>query len=51
VTALWVCVHPISKETAVELLDSGVVSHREATIQTCELYSCYDKGALKLVKC
>jgi hypothetical protein len=26
-TALWVCVHPISKETAEQLLASGVVSH------------------------
>jgi hypothetical protein len=33
VTALWVCVHPISKETAEELLDSGVVSHREELIK------------------
>jgi hypothetical protein len=32
-------------------LDSGVVSHREAMIQTCGLYSCYEKGALKLAKC
>jgi hypothetical protein len=35
VTALWVCVYPIAKETAEQLLDSGVVSHREAMIQTC----------------
>jgi hypothetical protein len=35
VTAFWVCVHPFSKETAEPLLDSGVVSHREAMIQTC----------------
>jgi hypothetical protein len=35
VTALWVFVHPISKETAEQLLASGVVSHREAMIQTC----------------
>jgi hypothetical protein len=33
VTALWVCVHPISKETAEQLLASGVVSHREELIQ------------------
>jgi hypothetical protein len=25
VTALWVCVHPISKETAEQLLATGVV--------------------------
>jgi hypothetical protein len=36
VTALWVCVHSISKETAEQLLlASGVVSHREAMINTC----------------
>jgi hypothetical protein len=28
VTALWVCVHLISKETGEQLLASGVVSHR-----------------------
>jgi hypothetical protein len=33
VTALWVCVRPISKETAEQLLASGVVSHREELIQ------------------
>jgi hypothetical protein len=33
VTAFWVCVHPISKETAEQLLASGVVSHREELIQ------------------
>jgi hypothetical protein len=30
----WVCVHPISKETAEQLLASGVVSHREELIQS-----------------
>jgi hypothetical protein len=35
VTALWVCVHPISKETAEQLLASIVVSHRETMIHTC----------------
>jgi hypothetical protein len=33
VTALWDCVHPISKETAEQLLASSVVSHREEFIQ------------------
>jgi hypothetical protein len=31
-TALEVCVHPISKKTAEQLLASGVVSHREELI-------------------
>jgi hypothetical protein len=30
---LWVCVHPISKEKADQLLATGVVSHREELIQ------------------
>jgi hypothetical protein len=33
VTALWVCVHPISKETAERRLAFGVVSHREEMIK------------------
>jgi hypothetical protein len=33
VTTLWVCVHPSSKETAEQLLASGVLSHREELIQ------------------
>jgi hypothetical protein len=36
VTALWVCVHPISKETAEQLLASGVVSYREELIKIRE---------------
>jgi hypothetical protein len=32
VTALWVCVHPISKEKAEQLLATVVVSHREELI-------------------
>jgi hypothetical protein len=39
VTALWVCVHPISKKTAEQLLASGVVSHREELIQCIALHT------------
>jgi hypothetical protein len=38
VTALWVCVHPISKEKAEQLLATGVVSHREELIQCIALH-------------
>jgi hypothetical protein len=40
--ALWVCVHPISKEKAEQLLATGVVSHREELIQNCNTlnYTC-----------
>jgi hypothetical protein len=38
VPPLWVCVHPISKETAEQLLASGVVSHREELIQCIALH-------------
>jgi hypothetical protein len=37
-TALWVCVHPISKEKADQLLATGVVSHREELIQCIALH-------------
>jgi hypothetical protein len=48
VTALWVCVHPIYKETAERLLDSGVVSHRELMMQTCGYTSSIARVPLKL---
>jgi hypothetical protein len=38
VTALWVCVHPISKEKADQLLATGDISHREELIQCIELH-------------
>jgi hypothetical protein len=38
VTALWVCVHPISKEQADQLLATGFVSYREKLIQCIALH-------------
>jgi hypothetical protein len=36
--ALWVCVHPISKGKADQLLATGVESHREELIQCIALH-------------
>jgi hypothetical protein len=49
VTALWVCVHPISREKADQLLArrAGIVSHREAMIQIHELHTRLPKHCTK----